>query len=136
MDGFRGLLGALGGLLGALGGLDGVGISGAPLGSGGASSRVRVALRRAFRNLLPMLGCVLGMLFNPCTLVRLPWKLLRLCADSMRVNMAAEVKSLLASKLGRTRSIDMRARSKLGRTRYSVERRLIGGRFSIDRRNV
>jgi hypothetical protein len=124
---------------GLFGGLFAEGIGGASLPSGcGASSLVSVALRIAFLNLDPKFGtvdwCPCPM---PCTLWRwLPWKLLRLCADSMRVSIAADVNSLEASKLGRTRSIDMRARSKLGRTRYSVELRVMAGRPSMERRVV
>jgi len=72
----------------------------------GASSRVTVGLRKTFRRRL-IAGTPVGWGGAPM--------LFRLCDDSIRVNMAAEVKSLLHSKLGLTRSIDILARSNDGR---------------------
>lgn len=125
---YEGGFGVLFGLPGGLGGFGEVGMGGVSERSGGPSSLVIVARRMALRSRLMTAGCVLG---------GAPWKLLRLCADSMRVSMAAEVKSLLASKLGRTRSMDMRDRSKLGRMRQSDDMRgAVGGMPSVERRYV
>jgi hypothetical protein len=122
--------------LGLAGGLFCTGISGASCKSTGASSLVNVARLSAFRSRLPIFGAVLGAPI-PDVLILLPWKLLRLCADSMRVSIAADVNSLLCSNEGRTRSMDMRARSKEGRTRQSDDMRFAsGGRPSMERRYV